>query len=136
MIFRLLRDVLADGFTLGQMFVDDDFLCFTCEDADRFLEQGGIKVHGQTAIPRGRYAVRNSWSPRFDRLLPEVLRVPGFSGVRIHGGNDAGDTLGCILVGARRTDDGVADCAHVKQHIVDLIADAEASREPIWLEVT
>ena len=50
-------------------------------------------------IPAGTYQVRVSWSPRFQCLLPEIINVPGRTGIRIHAGNYPKDTTGCILVG-------------------------------------
>jgi len=85
----------------GRLVIDDLLTCDTLEDEDRFLEAGGIKVPGQTAIPRGTYRVDVTWSPKFGKLLPEVLEVPGFKGIRIHGGVDEEDTEGCILVGLK-----------------------------------
>ncbi|CDD19922.1 putative uncharacterized protein [Prevotella sp. CAG:732] len=39
---------------------------------------------------------------RFKKWLSLILGVPGFSGVRIHAGNTAKDTQGCILVGENK----------------------------------
>ena len=51
------------------------------------------------AIPAGRYAVAVTWSPKFKRWLPLLLKVPYRSGIRIHAGNNPEDSSGCILVG-------------------------------------
>lgn len=80
--------------TPGALFVDGDFECYTIEDVVR-----QTKIHGQTAIPAGRYHLIINQSNRFKRLLPLLLDVPEFEGVRIHPGNTAADTEGCILVG-------------------------------------
>ncbi len=80
--------------TIGLLFVGNDFLCFTLEDRIRMN-----KVAGETAIPHGTYDVRRSWSPKFEKQLPEILNVPGFEGIRIHAGNTAEDSSGCILIG-------------------------------------
>lgn len=80
--------------TAGTLLVDDAFECRTLEDVVR-----PVKIHGETAIPAGRYHVIVNQSQRFKRLLPLLLDVPGFDGVRIHPGNTANDTEGCILVG-------------------------------------
>jgi Steigviridae/Suoliviridae L,D-carboxypeptidase/transpeptidase len=62
----------------------------------------GIKVSGKTCIPAGSYRVRVSFSQRFKRWMPEVGNVPGFSGIRLHGGNTAADTEGCLIIAAHR----------------------------------
>ena len=86
--------------TIGKMYVDGVFECYTLEDCDRRLEDGkSVKVDKFTAIPRGKFNVIVTPSNRFQRNLPEILNVPGFTGVRIHAGNKTGDTEGCILVG-------------------------------------
>ncbi len=93
--FTLKRFALVNGGTCGNLFLPDGkWLAFTLEDHERIR-----KVHGQTCIPVGKYELRMSMSPRFGKILPEVLEVPGFSGVRIHAGNTIDDTEGCILVG-------------------------------------
>lgn len=141
----LKRDVLASGFTLGSLSVDGRHLGYTCEDRDRTLEDdkdgdGNTidpkeKTYGETAIPRGIYKVVLSFSHRFQKVMPEVINVPQFSGVRIHGGNRAKDTLGCPLLGAQRLQDGVANCAAVNTRLIELIQQAEDRGESVTLEV-
>ena len=107
MKLKLIRQFGTEGFTEGKLYIDDVFECYTVEDEDRHLEAGGIKIPAVTAIPKGSYEVVLSMSPRFKRILPEVLNVPGFTGVRIHSGNSSKDSEGCILVGSSndRNDD-------------------------------
>lgn len=71
--------------TLGQMKIaDTDFECLSLEDVVR--PKGAPKVFGETAIPAGLYILRLSESPKFKRVLPEIVSVPGFTGIRIHAG--------------------------------------------------
>lgn len=135
----MILELKRDGFiqpNLGKLFVDGKLLGQTLEDQDRHLEDGGEKIHGETAIPRGRYKVQLSFSRRFQRTMPEVLDVPEFKGVRIHGGNTEEDTEGCPLLGAVRTQTGVAQCGGVNQRLINLIEAAEIRGEEVYLEVT
>lgn len=125
----------GEWFTPGKMFANGQMFCQTCEDRDRKLEVGGVKVKGQTAIPRGKYKVIVTFSNRFQRPLPEVLDVPGYTGVRFHGGNKAEDSEGCILIGQVRTDTGIANCRPTVERLIKMIESAEDTGGSVWLEV-
>ena len=94
MELRVERTDFSETSTIGKLYVDDQFECYTLEDKVR-----PVKIKGKTAIPAGRYEVIINFSQRFGRMLPLFLNVPNFEGVRIHPGNTAADTEGCILVG-------------------------------------
>jgi hypothetical protein len=99
MELTLDRDTFTTRATTGMLAIDGTFECFTLEDAVR---QDGVKIFGETAIPAGRYRADITRGPRFRRDLPLLINVAGFDGIRIHPGNTADDTLGCILVGRKR----------------------------------
>ena len=126
----------------GKFYVDNLFFGETLEDTDRYLEAGGEKVYGDTAIPRGRYRVSLTYSPHFKRILPEIHDVPGFASIRIHGGNHAGpvtdaddDTLGCPLLGQTRTPTGIANCKGVNDRLYVTLQAAEQREEEVWIEI-
>lgn len=99
----LIRDILLPSVTLGRLFVDNVFECYTLEDTDRRMEEfSQSKIKGSTAIPLGAYRVIVDKSLRFGRDMPHVMNVPHFDGIRIHSGNTAEDTEGCIIVGTSR----------------------------------
>ena len=105
MIIKVMRTTEGDTFTEGKLYINDRFECYTIEDTDRKLEDDGEKVYGQTAIPRGSYAVRITPSNRFHKDLIKIDSVPYFTGIRIHSGNSSKDTDGCIIVGSTNTMD-------------------------------
>ena len=125
----LSRDDPKPERTVGRLYVTPE--CWTLEDEVR----DGLKIPGQTAIPAGRYRVKMTQSVRFNRMLPEVCDVPGFTYIRIHAGNTAADTAGCILVGTDRTDDMILHSRVALDRLCQKIHDAEARGEDVWLTV-
>lgn len=128
----LTRDTMTDLSTTGVLTINGEQQCYTLEDVCR---SDGIKVPGETAIPPGLYHVVDTWSPRFQRTLPLVLDVRGFSGVRIHPGNDSGDTEGCILVGTERRADWVANSRAAFDALYARLQAGWASGDQVVLEV-
>jgi len=89
----IYRIALRSDYTIGRLYINGIYLCDTLE-----LPENNNAL-GKPCIPRGIYAVHLTMSPRFHRVLPLLLNVPGYEGIRIHPGNTVKDTKGCILVG-------------------------------------
>lgn len=103
MTLRLQRKPSTQNYTEGVLYIDDQYFCDTLEDRVRNLptEQ---KIDGKTAIPAGTYNIEWTYSQKFRKPMPLVRNVPWFQGIRIHSGNSAEDTSGCILVGKKCND--------------------------------
>lgn len=109
MKLKLYREFFTPTETLGSLYIDGKFFCYTLEDKDRNLRSSMAltdiltrKVSRETAIPYGKYKVSVTMSNRFKRLMPLIHNVPGFEGVRLHGGNTHHNTEGCPLVARQR----------------------------------
>ncbi len=87
------------------------------------------------AIPEGRYPVVITWSKKFRKWLPLLLHVPGFEGIRIHAGNTAADTAGCILVGVNCKPGQVLDSTIWLKRLKDKIVEAKDRGEPVWITI-
>ena len=110
----LKRIHFGETFTVGQLYEVTEYgqspLCYVLEDKYREVEGQDVKVwkvQDKTAIPKGVYDVRITFSNRFQSKLPLLIDVPGFTGIRIHTGNSSKNTEGCLLVGM--TWDGKSD---------------------------
>lgn len=103
----VVRFQFGNDCTIGQLMVNGEYECWTLEDVVR--PAGAPKVYGKTAIPYGTYDLVITFSNRFQRDLPLVRNVPGFEGIRIHPGNTADNTEGCLLVGTGRTSTSVTN---------------------------
>lgn len=138
MYLQLVRENMSELATEGKLFVNGTFECYSLEDTDRQLENGGEKIYGKTAIPRGVYDVVISYSQRFKQDMPEILNVPQFEGIRIHWGNKAEDTDGCPLVGAEnKTNDdnwiGQSKIAYDK--LLSKMIEAKERGEKLTIEI-
>jgi len=130
MQLQLIRKTFTDQSTIGELFVNGSFECFTLEDPVR-----PVKIKGETAIPAGTYEIAVTFSNRFQKLLPLILKVPDFEGIRIHTGNTPKDTLGCILVGQGKGENAVSNSRLAFAPLVEKIRSAVVT-EKVFLEIT
>ena len=138
----VIRKYFKDTYTIGRFYNENMFVCSTLEDKIRdlkdlnhdgdFDDPGEGKVYGQTAIPCGRYAVIVSYSQKLKRRLPLLIDVPGYTGVRIHGGKNAKWTEGCILVGDNKTKGELVNYAYWETFIVNMI---DATNEDTFITI-
>ncbi len=129
MELRVERTDFSETSTIGKLYVDDQFECYTLEDKVR-----PVKIKGETAIPAGRYEVIIDFSQRFGRMLPLFLNVPNFEGVRIHPGNTAADTEGCILVGETKDAEFIGQSKLAFEGLFNKLKTASES-EKIFIEI-
>lgn len=134
MELTLNRIFLGSSATIGELLINDKHLCDTLEDRVR---PEGEKVYGKTAIPEGTYEVKLTHSPRFKKILPEILNVPNFSGIRIHTGNSSKDTEGCILVGTwdGEKEDWVGSSKIAFDELMSLLEKATNNKEKVTITV-
>lgn len=133
MKLTLRRTTFTQHSTIGELSIDGVFECFTLEDVVR---DDGVKVFGETAIGTGSYKVELTQSPRFKRVLPLLVDVKNFVGVRIHPGNSAKDTLGCILVGRTKQIDWIGLSGLAFAQLFLKLENAVKRGEGITLEIT
>lgn len=134
MELKLNRIFLGSSATIGELYIDKKYIADTLEDRVR---PEGEKVYGKTAIPEGTYEVKLTHSPRFKKILPEILNVPNFSGIRIHTGNSSKDTEGCILVGTwdGEKEDWISDSKIAFNELMSLLKSAEDKKESITITI-
>lgn len=134
MELKLNRIFLGSSATIGELYIDKKYIADTLEDRVR---SEGEKVYGKTAIPEGTYEMVLSYSPRFKKILPEILNVPNFTGIRIHCGNSSADSSGCILVGTwdGEKEDWISDSKIAFNKLMSLLEEATNNKEKITITV-
>lgn len=136
MKLTLKRIALRNTYTIGKLFIDDEYFCDTLEDKVRDLGKNGEgKVYGETAIPYGEYEIKVTYSPKFKRMLPLLLNVPYFIGIRIHRGNTAKDSDGCILVGKNTQVGKVLNSTPYEKEIVEILTQAQNAGKTITINI-
>jgi hypothetical protein len=125
----LNRFFLADTYTIGKLSIDGKPFCDVLEDVVRdknkdgdLQDAGEAKVYGQTAIPYGTYKVQLTMSNRFKKVLPLLIGVPEFEGIRIHAGNKHEDTHGCLLVGENKEKGKVVNSSATMEKLMAILA--------------
>lgn len=143
MLVTIDRAWKRDGYTISRLYVNGElFGCNTLEDTDRGLRQDmaldeikKIKVYGETAIPSGSYECVYTYSTRFKKMLPLLLNVPGFDGIRIHSGNSAKDTLGCILVGKNDKKGWISNSRFWTDKLIQTMKTAWDRKEKVTIKI-
>jgi hypothetical protein len=81
----------------------------------------GKNAHGTSAILPGTYDLSLTLMPRFNKVLPLLLKVPGRDGIFMHVGNTAKDSEGCILVGMTRDKNFIGESRRAVEELMKLI---------------
>lgn len=145
----LNRILKGNKYTIGELYIDGIYQCDTLEDRVRPLPEvcpntpKGIactckeKVYGSTAIPAGTYKIVLSYSNRFKKVMPELLDVPHFLGIRIHSLNYPSETDGCIGVGVwdERSPGILKDSRKTYNTLLDLLKNYSDKKEEIILTI-
>lgn len=135
------RKYKKETYTIGKMYVDGVYFCDVVEDKDRGIDDSmpefeikAIKVYGKTAIPTGVYDLEWTFSTKFKRFLPEIKNVKGFSGIRIHSGNTAEDSFGCLIAGENKVKGGVVNSRVTCERLNNIIKNT-IKKEKIKIEI-
>ena len=154
MKLTLKRIAKKDSYTIGNLYVNGQFLCNTIEDKDRNLKDSDsldeikkIKIPSLTAIPSGTYRITlNVVSPKFNQKdyykkfcggrLPRLLGVKGFDGILIHKGTTEKDSSGCIIVGDNTIVGKVTNSQVCFEKLYKLLKEANDKGEDISIDIS
>jgi hypothetical protein len=128
MKLTLTRKWLDDICTVGILKVNEQPFCFT-------LELPVVDDEPGSAIPEGTYGITLTHSPKFNQDMPLLSGIPGRSEIRIHWGNVAANTQGCILVGETAGQDFVGNSRAAFGRLFPLIQSALQAGELISITI-
>lgn len=151
------RRYKKEGYTIGDMLIDGVWVCNTLEDKDYGFDQKNTPIslirktkeqHPKAvAIPRGTYKVSVEFYRNFSVThpwynttsckgkIPCLVDVPGYTGILIHCGSNAGHTSGCILVGYNTIKGGLTNSKNAFVKVCDAIMEASKKGEIIEIEI-
>ena len=142
MKIQLIRKHRKTNYTIGQLFINNQYFSDTLEDTDRGLKDSmnleeirRIKVFGSTCIPYGTYKVTITYSPKFKKNLPLINNVKGFEGIRIHSGNTNYDTQGCVLLGFNKVKGKVINSKDTVDKFINLVQKAIDTGEQVTIHI-
>lgn len=142
MEIRVKRIARKDGYTIGQMSLNNEYFCDTLEDTDRGLNSAmsvdeilSKKRKGITAIPTGEYDVILTFSPKFKRVLPLLLNVKGYEYIRIHHGNFPSSTDGCLLVGENKIKGQIVNSRATLEKLMSVLLECEKKKEKVTITI-
>lgn len=132
MKLELIRIANRPTYCIGKLYIDGEYFCDVIEDTDRGLDDSMSvdeilkkKIKGETAIPTGHYSIEITYSPKYKRMMPLLIGVKGYSGIRIHSGNTSKDTEGCLLVGRNTVVGMVTDSRNTYQRLFARLQNAK-----------
>jgi hypothetical protein len=141
----LIRKHFAEKYTIGRLYNGPEKISDTLEDRVRnlvdithdgdFDDEGEGKIYGKTAIPEGTYRVIVNLSRKLKRRLPILLEVPGFEGIRVHGGKNETWSEGCILVGSNEIKGQLVNYAYYETLVTNMIDEAIKRGEKVTLTI-
>ena len=154
----LTRIAKRKTYTIGRLYIkertDDEYLAgerevYFCDTLEPPALETKTSLSTQTvlrsqrktaslkpfAIPEGRYAVVISYSTQFQKWLPILLGVPGFSGIRMRAGSTAADTQGCLLVGQNKLVGQVVNSNIWLHRLKRKIVEAKDRGEAVWINI-
>jgi len=142
MELQLKREIFTEQSTIGTLTINGEFECFILEDKDRGLSDAlsleqilKVKVYGKTCIPYGRYEIDWTMSARFKKMMPILLNVKGWSGIRIHRGNSELDSLGCLLCGTRKKSNMITESTLATKNLYAKIEAAKKQGQRIFITI-
>jgi hypothetical protein len=142
MELQLKREIFTEQSTIGTLTINGEFECFILEDKDRGLSDAlsleqilKVKVYGKTCIPYGRYEIDWTMSARFKKMMPILLNVKGYSGIRIHKGNTELDSLGCLLCGTRKKSNMITESTLATKNLYAKIEAAKKQGQRIFITI-
>jgi hypothetical protein len=131
-IIEMKRIELTSESTIGEFDFQGKHY-YTIEDVVR--APGSAKVDGKTAIPAGTYQIIMNMSNRFKVIMPLLLNVPNFEGIRIHSGNTALDTEGCLILGFAKDENTVTQSRVACAAFYDDLENALQTQE-VWISIS
>lgn len=141
----LIRKHFGEKYTIGRLLLNQERICETLEDVVRdlkdinhdgdFDDEGEGKVYGKTAIPCGRYKIVVNISKKLKRRLPLLIGVPGFKGIRIHGGKNETWTEGCILVGENKIKGQLINYGYWETRITQMLDEAVKNGDKNYITI-
>lgn len=156
MKIQLIRKHRKTDYTIGQLFINNQYFSDTLEDTDRGLKDSmsleeirRIKVFGDTCIPYGQYNITiDTVSPKFGSRpfykevcrgkVPRLLNVKGFNGILIHVGDGPNGyklTEGCILIGKNTIKGGLTEGKKYFQLLYSQMLEASRKGEDIIINI-
>ena len=124
MRLKLIRDTYSNNSTIGRLYCEEEFLCYTLENK---WDDNKARV---SCIPEGTYEVTTKeygrFYERYGHPIVKLLDVPERSEILIHKGNYPKDTLGCILVGDSKGKDAVFNSSKTYNKIYNIISSTKS----------